>query len=65
MVPLILGLVLGPIIERYFRQATGAAAGDMTIFLTRPVSLIFLLTILFLVAKSCRDVTIQIRSKKV
>jgi len=65
MVPLILGLVLGPIIERYFRQATGAAAGDMTIFLTRPVSLIFLLIILFLVAKSCRDVTIQIRSKKV
>lgn len=56
MVPLILGLVLGPIMERYFRQGIGAAGGDMTVFLTRPVSLLFLAIILFLIGKTIRNI---------
>ena len=59
MVPLILGLVLGPIMERYFRQGIGAAGGDMTVFLTRPVSLVFLVVILFLSGKTIRDVILR------
>ena len=38
-VPIVLGLVLGPIFEGRFRQAVGAAGGDMSIFFTRPISL--------------------------
>ncbi len=37
-VPIVLGLVLGPIFEARFRQAVGAAGGDMTIFFTRPIA---------------------------
>ena len=54
LVPMILGLVLGPIMERYFRQGIGAAGGDLTIFVTRPVSLVFLIVIILLTAHSIR-----------
>lgn len=55
LVPMILGLVLGPIMERYFRQGIGAAGGDLTIFVTRPVSLVFLVIICLLVVTSVRN----------
>ncbi|MCV6587498.1 MAG: tripartite tricarboxylate transporter permease, partial [Marinobacterium sp.] len=38
-VPIVLGLVLGPVFLTRFRQAMGVAEGDMTVFLTRPISL--------------------------
>ncbi|MEZ4608492.1 MAG: hypothetical protein R2865_17305 [Deinococcales bacterium] len=34
-VPIVLGLVLGPIFEARFRQALGGANGDLSIFITR------------------------------
>ena len=55
MVPIILGLVLGPIMERYFRQGIGAAGGDLTIFVTRPVSLIFMIVIVVLIITALRN----------
>ena len=55
MVPLILGLVLGQIMERNFRQGIGAAGGDLTIFVTRPLSLIFLVVILVLIGTAIRN----------
>ena len=55
MVPIILGLVLGPIMERYFRQGLGAAGGDLTVFVSRPVSLIFLIVIVALIATAIRN----------
>ena len=63
MVPLILGLVLGPIMEAYFRQGIGGAAGDMTIFITRPVSLVFLIIIIGLIAMAARNVASRMRQK--
>ena len=41
--PLILGLVLGPIAEINFVRSASLAQGDLTIFLTRPLSLALLL----------------------
>ncbi len=38
-VPIVLGLVLGPIFEARVRQALGGAGGDITVFFTRPISL--------------------------
>lgn len=37
--PMILGLVLGPLMEQAMRQALGMARGNPAIFLTRPISL--------------------------
>ncbi|WP_201833653.1 tripartite tricarboxylate transporter permease [Microvirga zambiensis] len=46
--PLLLGFVLGPLLESNFRRAMLISAGDATAFLTRPVSAALLLTALFL-----------------
>jgi TctA family transporter len=47
--PLLLGLILGPMVEENFRRSLQLSRGDPTIFLTRPISLVFLLTGLALV----------------
>jgi TctA family transporter len=39
--PLILGYVLGPLIEEYLRRAMLLSRGDPMVFLTRPLSLAF------------------------
>lgn len=36
--PLLLGIVLGPMVEENFRRALLLSRGDMTIFVTRPIS---------------------------
>jgi putative tricarboxylic transport membrane protein len=36
--PLVLALVLGPMMERSFREAMMISKGDATVFLTRPIS---------------------------
>jgi putative tricarboxylic transport membrane protein len=41
LAPLVLGLILGPTLENNFRVAMMAST-DLSLFLTRPVSLIFL-----------------------
>jgi len=41
--PLILGYVLGPLMEEYLRRAMLLSRGDPTVFLTRPLSLAFMI----------------------
>jgi putative tricarboxylic transport membrane protein len=36
--PLVLGFVLGPMLEEHFRRAMLISGGDMTVFLIRPIS---------------------------
>ena len=43
MTPLMLAYILGGKIESYFRMGCSYARGDLTSFLTRPISLIFIL----------------------
>ena len=43
MTPLMLAFILGPKIEEYFRTGVSYARGDYTRFLSRPISLIFIL----------------------
>ncbi|CAH1652040.1 Uncharacterized 52.8 kDa protein in TAR-I ttuC' 3'region [Hyphomicrobiales bacterium] len=40
--PLLLGFILGPMVEEYFRRALQISRGDPTIFMSRPVSAILL-----------------------
>lgn len=47
--PLLLGFVLGPLLEEHFRRALVLSRGDLGVFVDRPISLIFLiLTLLVL-----------------
>ena len=41
--PMILGVILGPLMEKQFRTALQVSQGDLSIFVTRPISLIILL----------------------
>ncbi|MFD1422412.1 tripartite tricarboxylate transporter permease [Laceyella tengchongensis] len=43
LAPLVLGLVLGPMIENNLRRALTASNGDWSVFVTHPLSLIFLI----------------------
>jgi putative tricarboxylic transport membrane protein len=47
--PLVLGIVLGPLVDTNFRRALKASGGDFSIFFTRPVSLILVVSIALLV----------------
>jgi putative tricarboxylic transport membrane protein len=43
LVPILLGIVLGPLAEMNFRRALMLSDGSLSIFVTRPISLAFLL----------------------
>jgi TctA family transporter len=48
LAPLILGFVLGPMMEVNFRRALLLSRGDFMIFLTKPLSLVILILALLL-----------------
>ncbi len=52
MAPIVIGLVLGPIIEVNLRNALVANDMDLTVFATRPISAVLLLAILLTLAWS-------------
>ena len=41
--PMILGVILGPLMEAQFRRALQISEGDLSVFVTRPISLVILL----------------------
>jgi putative tricarboxylic transport membrane protein len=43
LVPAVIGLILGPLSEQQFRRATAISEGDLSVFLTRPISATLLL----------------------
>ena len=43
LVPAVLGLVLGPLSEQHFRRAMAISEGDLSVFVTRPISAVLLL----------------------
>jgi putative tricarboxylic transport membrane protein len=47
--PLVLGIVLGPLVDTNFRRALKASGGDFSIFFTRPIALILVIAIVALV----------------
>lgn len=46
--PLLLGYILGPLLEENLRRALVLSRGDFTVFVTRPISLAMLLIAAFL-----------------
>jgi len=64
--PLVLGLVLGPMVENNLRRALTISNGDFSVFISRPISLIFLvITVLwllvpFMMKRRGKDVVINI-----
>jgi len=48
--PILLGFVLGPLVEENFRRAMLMAHGDLTVFLRSPISLVFMMASALLLA---------------
>lgn len=48
--PLLLGLILGPMVEENLRRSLLISRGDFSIFFTRPISLSFLILAVFILA---------------
>jgi rubrerythrin len=59
--PLILGLILGPLAEGYFRTAMGMHGNDVTVFFTRPISAVLLLASLLCLAWPARQAWVNRR----
>jgi putative tricarboxylic transport membrane protein len=55
LTPLLLGLVMGPIVEGRVRQALGGANGDLSIFVSRPISAVIVGALALLIVLSVRD----------
>ena len=50
--PLVLGIVVGgSLVDSNFRRAVLAGKGDMSPFVTRPISLVLILILVFIIAK--------------
>jgi TctA family transporter len=47
--PLLLGFVLGPMVEENFRRALLLSRGDPMIFLERPISMVFIIACILLI----------------
>lgn len=54
LTPILLGVVMGPILENRFRQAVGGANGDLTIFVSRPISAIMVAAMALLIVFTIR-----------
>lgn len=61
--PIVLGLILGNMIDIKFRTALSANNGNMMVFLTRPISLVFFVLICFTIFNQIRS-TIKGSDKK-
>lgn len=62
LAPLVLGLVLGPMIENNMRRALTASNGDFLIFVEKPISLVFLIIAVLWLSI---PVLLKMRGKKV
>jgi TctA family transporter len=47
--PMLLGFVLGPMMEENLRRAMLSSKGDITVFVTRPISLAFVIATVLIV----------------
>lgn len=64
MAPIVLGLVLGPILESEARRALVISGGNWTVFFTRPISLILILiSVLILVGPSLSALWHRLRNR--
>ena len=63
--PLILGLILsGGMIDPFFRRGLLAARGDFTVFLTRPISAVLVLILLFVIFRGFVSPVLKARKEK-
>ena len=61
--PMLLGFILGPMMEEHFRRALLLSRGDFWVFVERPISLTFLLLTVVFLAMSAKAVLGHMRRR--
>ena len=63
--PILLGIILGPLVESNFGRTLLISDGNLTIFLKRPISIFFILIIVLTIISSTRKAMKQSKKQKV
>lgn len=61
--PLLLGFILGPMMEEHFKRSLLMSRGDLAIFWERPISAVLLASVVLLLVVSVRDIVRQSRRR--
>jgi TctA family transporter len=61
--PLLLGFVLGPLMEEHLRRAMLLSRGDPTVFFTRPISLAFMVATLLVLVVTLRGLRLGVTQR--
>ncbi|MBV5333071.1 tripartite tricarboxylate transporter permease, partial [bacterium] len=61
--PLLLGLILGPMLEENLRRAMLLSGGDATVFFTRPISAVLLATVAIILLVMLSPVVLRKRTE--
>jgi len=61
--PLLLGFVLGPLMEEHLRRAMLLSRGDPTVFFTRPISLVFMVATLLVLVVTLRGLRLGVEQR--
>lgn len=64
LTPILLGLVMGPIVEGRMRQALGGSNGDFSVFVTRPISAVMVAALVLMIVFALRRAIKDRREKK-
>jgi TctA family transporter len=62
--PLLLGYVLGPLMEEHLRRAMLLSRGDPTVFFTRPISLVFMVATLLVLLVTLKGLDLRIARRE-
>ncbi|WP_416139219.1 tripartite tricarboxylate transporter permease [Halomonas sp. HK25] len=62
--PVLLGFILGPMMEEHFRRALLISRGEFSVFIERPVSLVFLILTVLLLAAPARSILSYLFSRR-
>ena len=61
--PLLLGYVLGPLMEEHLRRAMLLSRGDPTVFFTRPISLVFMVATLLVLLVTLKGLSLRVEQR--
>lgn len=63
--PLVMGFILGPIVELYIRRASMLNEGDLTPFFTRPIPAVFIaIALIVIIMTFIKEIKARVKSKK-
>jgi len=61
--PLLLGYVLGPLMEEHLRRAMLLSRGDPSVFFTRPISLVFMIATVLVLVVTLRGLRLGVNQR--